>query len=221
LKYTFLSPNQHHPVIIASDLTPDQEERLVHILTQHSTALGWTIFDIQGVSPNVCSHRIHLEENAKTSREPQRRLNPAMKEVVRAEILKLLDSGIIYPISDSQWVSPIHVVPKKSGVTVVKIVTMSLSLPAYKPAGVFVLIIESSMLSLAKTTSLSHTLTRCLNVWRAMPTTVFLMDIQGTTKYLLPLKTKKKLPLPVLLAHLRTLVCHLAFAMHPRLFNGV
>ncbi|XP_019179609.1 PREDICTED: uncharacterized protein LOC109174831 [Ipomoea nil] len=52
-------------------------------------------------------------------RQPQRRLNPNMKEVVRAEVLKLLDSGIIYPISDSKWVSPIHVVPKKSGITVV------------------------------------------------------------------------------------------------------
>jgi len=64
-------------------------------------------------------HQIHLEENAKTLREPQRRLNPILKEVVRAEVIKLLDVGIIYPISDSQWVSPIQVVPKKSRVTVV------------------------------------------------------------------------------------------------------
>ncbi|KAH9685501.1 hypothetical protein KPL70_013991 [Citrus sinensis] len=49
----------------------------------------------------------------------QRRLNPNMKEVVRTEVLKLLDSGIIYPISDSSWVSPVQVVPKTSGVTVV------------------------------------------------------------------------------------------------------
>ena len=64
-------------------------------------------------------HRIHLEENAKTSREPQRRLNPIMQEVVRAEVLKLLDVGIIYPISDSNWVSPVQVLPKKSGIIVV------------------------------------------------------------------------------------------------------
>ena len=50
----------------------------------------------------------------------QRRLNPNMKEAVRGEVLKLLDAGIIYPISDSKWVSPTQVVPKKSGVTVVK-----------------------------------------------------------------------------------------------------
>ncbi|CAL9018999.1 unnamed protein product [Prunus brigantina] len=68
----------------------------------------------------MCMHRILLEEGAKPTREPQRRLNPNMKEVVRAEVLKLLDVGVIYPISDSKWVSAIHVVPKRRGVTVVK-----------------------------------------------------------------------------------------------------
>ena len=52
-------------------------------------------------------YQIQLEENAKTSREQQRRLNPVLKEVVRAEVMKLLDAGIIYPITDSQWVSPV------------------------------------------------------------------------------------------------------------------
>ena len=65
-------------------------------------------------------HRIHMEESSKPSIENQRRLNPNMKEVVKKEIMKLLDAGIIYPISDSDWVSPIHVVPKKGGMTVVK-----------------------------------------------------------------------------------------------------
>ena len=46
-------------------------------------------------------------------------LNPKMKEVVRKEILKLLEAGIIYPIDDSQWVSPVHCVPNKGGITVV------------------------------------------------------------------------------------------------------
>jgi len=64
-------------------------------------------------------HQIHLKENAKIARKPQRRLNPIIKEVVRAEVMKLLDAGIIYPISDSQWVHPVQVVPKKSRVTVV------------------------------------------------------------------------------------------------------
>ncbi|CAL8988246.1 unnamed protein product, partial [Prunus brigantina] len=65
-------------------------------------------------------HKILLEDNAMPKRDAQRRLNPNMKEVVRKEVMKLLDVGIIYPISDSKWVSPVQVVPKKSGITVVK-----------------------------------------------------------------------------------------------------
>ena len=60
-----------------------------------------------------------MEKDAKPVRDPQRRLNPKMKEVVRKEILKLLEAGIIYPITDSDWVSPVHCVPKKGGITVV------------------------------------------------------------------------------------------------------
>ena len=63
--------------------------------------------------------KINLEEDAKPVRDHQRRLNPKMKEVVRKEILKLLEAGIIYPVADSQWVSPVHCVPKKGGITVV------------------------------------------------------------------------------------------------------
>jgi hypothetical protein len=85
----------------------------------HKNTLGWTIVDIKGISPLICTHRIYLEENAKPSREIQRKLNPNMKEVVRNEVIKLLDNGIIYLISDSKWVSPTQVVPKKSGVTVI------------------------------------------------------------------------------------------------------
>ena len=76
--------------------------------------------DIKGISPSFCMHRILLEDNAKPSRDTQRRLNPPMMEVVKKEILKLLDVGVIYPISDSKWTSPVQVVPKKYGVTVVK-----------------------------------------------------------------------------------------------------
>jgi hypothetical protein len=65
-------------------------------------------------------HPIHLEEGAKPFREAQRRLNPNMKEVVMKEVVKLLDAGIIYPISDSKWMNSTQVVPKKSGLTVVE-----------------------------------------------------------------------------------------------------
>jgi hypothetical protein len=73
-----------------------------------------------GISPSLVMHKIHLEEHSKPSREPQRRLNLAMQEVVRAEVIKLLDTRIVYPISDSKWVSLIHVVPKQARLTVVK-----------------------------------------------------------------------------------------------------
>ena len=65
-------------------------------------------------------HRILLEDNSKPSIEAQRRLNLAMKEVVWKEILKWLDTGVIYPISDSSWVSPVKVVPKNGGITIVQ-----------------------------------------------------------------------------------------------------
>jgi hypothetical protein len=107
-------------VIIALDLVDAQEEKLLDVLKEHKEAIGWTIEDIKGISPSVVMHKIHLEENAKPSREPQRRLNPAMQEVVRVEVIKLLDAETIYSISDSKWVSPIHVVPKRAGLTVVK-----------------------------------------------------------------------------------------------------
>ena len=65
-------------------------------------------------------HKILLEENAKTSIEHQRRLNLVMKEVVRKEVLKMLNASFIYAISDSPWVSPVHVVPKKGGFTMIR-----------------------------------------------------------------------------------------------------
>jgi len=67
--------------------------------------LGWPIADLKGIDPSIYTHCIYIEDNAKTSRQPQRRPNPNIKEVVKVEVLKLLDVGIIYPIFNSQWVS--------------------------------------------------------------------------------------------------------------------
>ena len=69
--------------------------------------------DIPGIIPFFCMHRILLEEDAKPVRQPQRRLNPQLMEVVKKEVTKLLQAGIIYLISDSTWVSPVHVVPQE------------------------------------------------------------------------------------------------------------
>ncbi|CAN6579294.1 unnamed protein product [Malus baccata var. baccata] len=120
LKYAFLGEEETLPIIVSSSLTALEEEKLIRVLKEHKTAIGWTLADIKGISPTTCMHRIFLEEGAKPTREAQCRLNPPMMEVVKKEIIKLLDCGVIYPISDSRWVSPVQVVPKKSGVTVVK-----------------------------------------------------------------------------------------------------
>jgi len=88
-------------------LTNEQEENLMTILRKYREVIGWMMTDIKGLSPVTVQHRIHLNEEAKSKRDPQLRLNPIMQEVVRAEIVKLLDNGIIYPIFDSQWVSPV------------------------------------------------------------------------------------------------------------------
>ncbi|CAN6554089.1 unnamed protein product [Malus baccata var. baccata] len=119
LKYIFLGENETLPAIISSSLTAQEEEKLLRVLKKFKSALGWTLADIKGISPTTCMHHIFLEEGAKPTREAQRRLNPPMMEVVKKEIIKLLDCGVIYPISDSRWVSPVQCVPKKSGVTVV------------------------------------------------------------------------------------------------------
>ena len=119
LRYAYLGISFTLPVIISASLTKCQEEKLLLVLKKYKTALGWSIADIKGISPTLCMHKILLEEGSKPSIEHQRRLNPIMKEVVRKEIIKLLDAGIIYPISDSPWVSPIQCVPKKGGMTVV------------------------------------------------------------------------------------------------------
>jgi hypothetical protein len=120
LRYAYLGDASTLPVIIASDITTEEEKKLLGVLREHKTAIGWTIADIRGISPTLCMHKILMEDESKPSVEGQRRLNPTLKEVVRKEVLKLLDAGIIYPISDSSWVSPVHVVPKKGGITVEK-----------------------------------------------------------------------------------------------------
>ena len=119
LKYAFLGVEETFSVIISSSLESEQENKLLEILRTQKSSIGWTIAYIKGISPLICTHGIHLEEDVKPSRQPQRRLNPIMKEVVKKEVLKLLDVGVIYPIVDSKWVSPTQVVPKKSGVTMI------------------------------------------------------------------------------------------------------
>ena len=118
LKYAFLEPKKEKPMIISAALTENEEQKLLNILKKYKETITWSIEDLKGISPSICMHKIILEDNAKTSIEYQRRLNPVTKDVVRKEVLKWLNAGFIYAISDSPWVSPVHVVPKKGGFTV-------------------------------------------------------------------------------------------------------
>ena len=120
LKYAFLEPEKRKPVIISAALTESEEQNLVEILRKYKEAIAWSIEDLKGISPSICMHKILLNDNAKTYIAHQRRLNLVMKEVVRKEVLKWLNAGFIYAISDSSWVSPVHVVPKKGGFTVIR-----------------------------------------------------------------------------------------------------
>ncbi|KAH9649078.1 hypothetical protein KPL70_025843 [Citrus sinensis] len=104
-------------VIISSTLDADQEISLIDVLGRYRKAIGWIMTDIKRISPSICVHKILLKDCCSNSVEQQRRLNPIMKEVVKKEIIKWLDAGIIYSISVSSWVSPVQCVPKKGGIT--------------------------------------------------------------------------------------------------------
>ncbi|CAM8969053.1 unnamed protein product [Rhodiola kirilowii] len=120
LRYEFLGSNSTYPVIVGATLNEHETSKLLHVLKTNKKALGYSIDDLKGISPSLCMHRINLEENAKPSREFLRRLNPKLSNVVFKEITKLRDAGIIYSVPDSEWVSHIHVVPKKGELTIVQ-----------------------------------------------------------------------------------------------------
>ena len=99
LKYVFLGEEKSKPIIITTDLTAEKEQKVVEILKKHKEAIAWLVEDLKGINPSICMHKIPMEENARTSIEHKRRLNPVMKEVVKKEVLKWLNVGFIYAIS--------------------------------------------------------------------------------------------------------------------------
>nr|GFC13614.1 reverse transcriptase domain-containing protein [Tanacetum cinerariifolium] len=106
-------------VIISSQLFKEKKNKLVSVLKKHKQAFAWKTTDIPGICPSFCKHKIQLLDEKKPIVQKQRRLNLNMQEVVKKEIVKLLDTGIIYPIADSPWLIPTHCVPKKGGIIVV------------------------------------------------------------------------------------------------------
>ncbi|GJX61248.1 reverse transcriptase domain-containing protein [Tanacetum coccineum] len=120
LEYAFLEGDNKLPVIIAKDLSVEEKAALIKVLQSHKRAIAWKLSDIKGINPEFCTHKILMEEDYTPAVQHQRRVNPKIHDVIKKEVEKLLDAGLIYPISDSPWVSPVHCVPKKGGFTVVE-----------------------------------------------------------------------------------------------------
>nr|GEU75727.1 reverse transcriptase domain-containing protein [Tanacetum cinerariifolium] len=120
LEYTFLEGDNKLPVIISKELGDEEKSALIKVLKSHKRAIAWKLSDIHGINPEFCTHKILIEEDYKPVVQHQRRVNPKIHDVIKKEVEKLLDAGLIYQISDSPWVSPVHCVPKKGGFTVVE-----------------------------------------------------------------------------------------------------
>nr|GEW76765.1 reverse transcriptase domain-containing protein [Tanacetum cinerariifolium] len=120
LEYAFLEGDDKLSVIIAKDLSVEEKTAFVTILKSHKRAIAWKLFDIKGIDPEFCTHKIHMKEDFEPMVQHQRRVNPKIYDVIKNEVLKLLDAGLIYPIFDSPWVSLVHYVPKKGGFIIVE-----------------------------------------------------------------------------------------------------
>nr|GEV86653.1 reverse transcriptase domain-containing protein [Tanacetum cinerariifolium] len=120
LEYAFLEGDDKLPIIISKDLSVQEKTALTTVLKSHKRAIAWKLSIIKGINPEFCTHKILMEEDFEPTVQHQRRVHPKIHDVIKQEIIKLLKAGLIYPIFDSPWVSPVHCVPKKGGFTVVE-----------------------------------------------------------------------------------------------------
>ncbi|GKF32657.1 hypothetical protein Tco_0102455, partial [Tanacetum coccineum] len=120
LEYALLEGTDKLPFIISKELKNEEKAALLKVLKSHKQTIAWKISDINGIDPSFCTHKILMEDDFKSAVQHQRRVNPKIHEVIKKEVIKLLDAGLIYPISDSPWVNPVHCVPKKGGMIVVE-----------------------------------------------------------------------------------------------------
>nr|GEU88624.1 reverse transcriptase domain-containing protein [Tanacetum cinerariifolium] len=120
LEYVFFEGDDKLPIIIAKDLSVEEEAALMIVLKSHKQAIAWKLSDIKGIDPEFCTHEILIKDDFEPAVQHQRRVNPKIHDVIKKEVLKLRDAELIYHISDSPLVSPVHCVPKKGGFTVVK-----------------------------------------------------------------------------------------------------
>nr|GEW78341.1 reverse transcriptase domain-containing protein [Tanacetum cinerariifolium] len=118
LEYSFLEGDDKLPVIISKDLSVKEKTTLITVLKSHKRAIAWKLIDIKGINPEFefCTHKILIEEDFTPAVQNQRKIH----KVIKQEVIKLLNIGLIYPISDSPWVSPVHCIPKKGEFIVVE-----------------------------------------------------------------------------------------------------
>nr|GFA22941.1 reverse transcriptase domain-containing protein [Tanacetum cinerariifolium] len=108
------------PVIIAKDLSVEEKTALITVLKSHKLAIAWKLSDIKGIDLEFYTHKILMKDDFEPAVQHQRRVNPKIHDVIKQEVIKHLEAGLIYPISDNLWVSPVHYVPKKGGFIVVE-----------------------------------------------------------------------------------------------------
>nr|GEZ60496.1 reverse transcriptase domain-containing protein [Tanacetum cinerariifolium] len=130
------------PEIKLKDLPPHLE----YVLKSHKQAIAWKLSDIKGINPEFCTHKILMEDDFEPMVQHQRRVNPKIHDVIKKEVLKFLDAGLIYSISDSPWVSPVHCIPKKGGFTVVENEENELILTRWLRDGVHFMVKEGIVL---------------------------------------------------------------------------
>nr|GEX71832.1 reverse transcriptase domain-containing protein [Tanacetum cinerariifolium] len=120
LEYAFLEGTDKLRILISKEIKNEEKSALLKILKSHKRTIAWKISDIKGIDPHFYIHKILMEDDFKPMFQHQRRVNSKIHEVIKKEVIKLFDAELIYPLSDSPWVSPVHCVPKKCGMTVVK-----------------------------------------------------------------------------------------------------
>nr|GEU53111.1 reverse transcriptase domain-containing protein [Tanacetum cinerariifolium] len=103
LEYAFLKGDDKLPVIIAKDISVEEKTALITVLKSHKRAITWKLSNIKGIDPEFCTHKILMEEDFKPAVQHHRSVNPKIHDVIKQEVLKLFDAGLIYPISDSPW----------------------------------------------------------------------------------------------------------------------
>nr|GEX96510.1 reverse transcriptase domain-containing protein [Tanacetum cinerariifolium] len=221
LEYAFLGENEKWPVIIPKDLIVNEKSALINVLKSRKKAIPWKLTDIKGIDPEFYSHKILLEDDFSPKVQSQRRVNPKIHDVIKKEVEKLLDAGLIYPISDSPWVSPVHCVPKKRGITVIKNDENKLVLTRLVTGWRVCMDYRKLNEATRKDHFPMPFMDQMLERPQGMSIIISSMDFLATFRFPSTRRTKKKPRLPVLMELFLTNACRLASAMHLELSRDV